>query len=42
MPKYAVTPVLADTIKTVRLQNHVPSKAVAEHIGKSQSYMSKL
>jgi len=42
MAKYDVTPELAETIKSVRLQNHITSKSVAEHIGKSQSYMSKL
>ena len=42
MPKYDVTPELAETIKTVRIQNRVPAKSVAEHIGKSQSYLSKL
>lgn len=42
MAKYDVTPELAETIKSVRIQNHVTAKSVAEHIGKSQSYMSKL
>lgn len=42
MAKYDVTPELAATIKAVRIQNHIASKSVAEHIGKSQSYMSKL
>lgn len=42
MAKYDVTPELAETIKAVRIQNHVAAKSVAEHIGKSQSYMSKL
>lgn len=42
MAKYDVTPELAETIKTVRIQNHVSAKSVAEHIGKSQSFMSKL
>ncbi len=42
MAKYDVTPELAETIKAVRIQNHVTAKSVAEHIGKSQSYMSKL
>lgn len=42
MAKYDVTPELAATIKAVRVQNHIASKSVAEHIGKSQSYMSKL
>ena len=42
MAKYDVTPELAATLKAVRIQHHVAAKAVAEHIGKSQSYMSKL
>lgn len=42
MAKFDVTPELATTIKTVRIQNHITSKSVAEHIGKSQAYMSKL
>ncbi|HAP15550.1 MAG TPA: hypothetical protein DCR07_05530, partial [Lactococcus sp.] len=42
MARYDVTPELAATIRAVRTQNHVASKSVAEHIGKSQSYMSKL
>ena len=40
MAKFDVTPELATTIKTVRIQNHITSKSVAEHIGKSQAYMS--
>jgi len=42
MAKYDVTPELAETIKSVRIQNHVSAKAVAGFIGKSQSYISKL
>lgn len=42
MAKYDVTPELAATIKSVRVQNHIAAKSLAEHIGKSQSYMSKL
>ena len=42
MAKYDITSELAETIKTVRIQNHVTAKAVADHIGKSQSYISKL
>lgn len=42
MAKYDVTPELADILKSTRIQNHVTSKSVAMHIGKSQSYMSKL
>ena len=42
MAKYSVTPELSETLRSVRMQNHISAKAVAEHIGKSQSYMSKL
>lgn len=42
MAKFRVTPELAETIKSMRIQHNVTSKAVAKHIGKSQSYMSKL
>ena len=42
MAKYDVTPELGEIIKTVRIQNHVSAKSIAEHIGKSQSYVSKL
>lgn len=42
MAKYEVTLELAEILKAVRVQHHVTAKAVAEHIGKSQSYMSKL
>lgn len=40
--KYDVTPELSETIKTIRIQNHITSKAIAQYIGKSQSYMTKL
>ena len=42
MARYDVTHELAEVIKSTRIQNHVPSKELAEHIGKSRSYMSKL
>lgn len=42
MAKYDVTNELAEIIKSTRIQNHISAKSVAEHIGKSQSYMSKL
>lgn len=42
MAKYNVTEELASTLKSIRIQNGLSSKSVAEHIGKSQSYMSKL
>ncbi len=40
--KYEVTPELAKLIKTMRVQNEVSAKDLAEHIGKSRSYISKL
>lgn len=40
--KFTVTPELASLLKTMRARNRVSSKDVAEHIGKSPSYLSKL
>ncbi|WP_080797446.1 helix-turn-helix domain-containing protein [Arabiibacter massiliensis] len=40
--KFAVTPELARLIKTLRAQNGVGAKELAEHLGKSPSYVSKL
>lgn len=42
MAKFEVTPELANMIKSARVQNDITAKAVAEHIGKSQSYLSRL
>lgn len=42
MASFEVTSELASTIKSVRILNKVSAKALAEHIGKSQSYVSKL
>ena len=42
MPKFEVTPELANMIKSARVQNDITAKAIAEHIGKSQSYLSRL
>ena len=42
MAKYKVTPELAYTIKSARTQKNITSKAIAKHINKSQSYMSRL
>lgn len=42
MAKYEVTPELAYTIRSVRTQKKITAKAIAEHINKSQSYMSRL
>ncbi len=40
--KFNVTPELAVLIKTIRTQNRISSKDLAEHINKSYSYVSKL
>lgn len=40
--KFKVTPELATLLKTVRGQNGISSKSLAEHIDKSPSYISKL
>lgn len=40
--KFDVTPELATLIKTLRVRNGVSAKDVAEQIGKSPSYLSKL
>lgn len=42
MAKFEVTPELAYTIRSVRTQKKITAKAIAEHIKKSQSYMSRL
>jgi predicted transcriptional regulator len=42
MAKFEVTQELASTIKAVRVQNNVSAKILADFIGKSQSYISKL
>lgn len=42
MAKYEVTPELAYTIRSVRTQKKITAKSIAEHIHKSQSYMSRL
>ena len=42
MPKTLVTQQLADSIKMIRQQNNIQSKAVAEHVGKSSAYISRL
>lgn len=42
MPKTIVTPELASTLKLIRLQSGIQAKALAEHIGKSSAYISKL
>ena len=40
--KFDVTPELASLLKTLRVRNGVSSKEVAERLGKSPSYLSKL
>ena len=42
MPKIVVTDKLADTIKMMRMQNGIKSKDLAEHLGKTPGYVSKL
>ena len=42
MPRFDVTQPLAETIKTIRIQNKISSKDLAKKIGKSPSYLSKL
>lgn len=42
MAKFNVTHELASTLKSIRIQNNVTAKSVAEFVGKSQSYISKL
>lgn len=41
MPKVIVTPELAATLKSLRTSNGVTARALAEHIEKSPSYISK-
>ena len=42
MPKIVVTDKLADTFKMLRMQNSIKSKDLAEHLGKTPGYVSKL
>lgn len=42
MPKIVVTDRLADTLKMLRMQNNIKSKDLAEHLGKTPGYISKL
>lgn len=42
MPRYEVTPGLAESLRTIRLQNKIQAKKLASHIGKSPAYISKL
>lgn len=42
MPKIVVTDRLADTLKMLRMQNGIKSKELAQHLGKTPGYVSKL
>jgi len=42
LARIIVTPELADTLRSIRLQNKIQAKILAEHIGKSPAYISKL
>ena len=42
MARVIVTQELADMLRSIRLQNKIQSKVLAEHIGKSPAYISKL
>ena len=42
MPRAVVTPELTEILRSIRLQNKIQAKLLAEHIGKSPAYISKL
>ena len=42
MPRAIVTPSLAETLRSIRLQNKIQAKQLASHIGKSPAFVSKL
>lgn len=42
MPRAIVTPELAEMLRSLRLQNKIQAKVLAEHIQKSPAYISKL
>ena len=42
MARFDVTPELASIIKSTRVSHNVTAKSIAEHIGKSQAFISKL
>ena len=42
MPKIVVTDSLVETLKMLRTQNSVKSKDLAEYIGKTPGYITKL
>ena len=42
MPRAIVTPSLAETLRSIRLQNKIQARQLAAHIGKSPAFISKL
>ncbi len=42
MPRAIVTSELAETLRSIRLQNKITAKSLAEHINKSPAFISKL
>ena len=42
MPRAIVTAELADILRSIRIQNKIQAKSLAQHIGKSPAYISKL
>lgn len=42
MPRAVVTPELTETLRSIRLQNKIQAKKLAEHINKSPAFISKL
>lgn len=42
MARFEVTKELSDALKTLRIENNIPSKEVAAHLNKSASFISKL
>ena len=40
--KFNITPELSLLIRTLRMQNDIPSKVLAERIGRSPSYLTKV
>lgn len=42
MPRAIITPELTETLRSIRLQNKVQAKKLAEHLQKSPAYISKL
>lgn len=42
MPRAVVTPELTEILRSIRLQNKIQAKLLAEYVGKSPAYISKL